>query len=254
MLVLLMAVGLRGHVDRRPGRADLPRLARGRLVAAERRPVPAGADRPADRDGDRRQGSWARSTGCTGALTGRDEERHRATWLRSMRAERTSTRRGGVLDQVMIVSVGARAGRVRGLVLRLRRLVTADELTPARRAGGRPRRSSPGPATPRRPRARPATRRRAIENQAVSRLAPLTIMCWRKTPSNVKPKRSRGAPRALVGGVALPLQPAVAEPVEGLAREQVDRLGGRGRALQRRRRTRCGRSRCTRARARCAGS
>jgi len=38
-------------------------------------------------------------------LTGRDEERHRAAWLRSMRAERTSTRRGGVLDQVMIVSV-----------------------------------------------------------------------------------------------------------------------------------------------------
>jgi len=41
-----------------------------------------------------------------GRLTGREEERHRATWLRSMRAERTSTRRGGVLDQVMIVSVG----------------------------------------------------------------------------------------------------------------------------------------------------
>ena len=41
-----------------------------------------------------------------GRLTGREEERHRATWLRSMRAERTSTRRGSVLDQVMIVSVG----------------------------------------------------------------------------------------------------------------------------------------------------
>jgi hypothetical protein len=41
-----------------------------------------------------------------GRLTGRHEERHRATWLRSMRAERASTRRGGVLDQVMIVSVG----------------------------------------------------------------------------------------------------------------------------------------------------
>jgi hypothetical protein len=41
-----------------------------------------------------------------GRLTGRHEDRHRATWLRSMRAERTSTRRGGVLDQVMIVSVG----------------------------------------------------------------------------------------------------------------------------------------------------
>jgi hypothetical protein len=42
-----------------------------------------------------------------GRLTGRlDESRRRATWLRSMRAERTSTRRGGVLDQVMILSVG----------------------------------------------------------------------------------------------------------------------------------------------------
>ena len=38
-------------------------------------------------------------------LTGRELERHRATWLRSMRAERTSTRRGGILDKVMIVSV-----------------------------------------------------------------------------------------------------------------------------------------------------
>jgi len=41
-----------------------------------------------------------------GRLTGRDAERHRATWLRSMRAERGSTRRASVLDQVMIVSVG----------------------------------------------------------------------------------------------------------------------------------------------------
>ena len=40
-----------------------------------------------------------------GRLTGRIEERHRASWLRSMRAERTSTARGGVLDRVMIVSV-----------------------------------------------------------------------------------------------------------------------------------------------------
>jgi hypothetical protein len=42
-----------------------------------------------------------------GRLTGRlDGSRRRATWLRSMRAERTSTHRGGVLDQVMIISVG----------------------------------------------------------------------------------------------------------------------------------------------------
>jgi hypothetical protein len=40
-----------------------------------------------------------------GRLTGRIEERRRASWLRSMRAERTSTAGGGVLDKVMIVSV-----------------------------------------------------------------------------------------------------------------------------------------------------
>jgi hypothetical protein len=39
-------------------------------------------------------------------LTGRmDTTRHHATWMRSMRAERVSTRRGGVLDRVMITSV-----------------------------------------------------------------------------------------------------------------------------------------------------
>jgi hypothetical protein len=40
-------------------------------------------------------------------LTGRaDDGPQRASWLKSMRAERTSNRRGGVLDKVMIVSVG----------------------------------------------------------------------------------------------------------------------------------------------------
>jgi hypothetical protein len=40
-------------------------------------------------------------------LTGRaDEGPRRASWLKSMRAERTSNRRGGILDTVMIVSVG----------------------------------------------------------------------------------------------------------------------------------------------------
>ncbi len=42
-----------------------------------------------------------------------------------------------------------------------------------------------------------------------------------------------GPARARVGGVALPLQAAVAEVVEGVAREQVDRLGRGRRALQR---------------------
>jgi hypothetical protein len=40
-------------------------------------------------------------------LTGRaDDTRRPATWMRSMRAERVATRRGGVLDRVMITSVG----------------------------------------------------------------------------------------------------------------------------------------------------
>jgi hypothetical protein len=40
------------------------------------------------------------------ALTGTaDESRHSAPWMRSMRGERTSTRRTGVLDRVMMVSV-----------------------------------------------------------------------------------------------------------------------------------------------------
>jgi hypothetical protein len=51
---------------------------------------------------------------CLGALdrahsrlTGRvDTTRRPASWMRSMRAERGSTRSGGVLDRVMIASVG----------------------------------------------------------------------------------------------------------------------------------------------------
>jgi hypothetical protein len=35
-----------------------------------------------------------------------DEGPYRGAWTRSMRGERASTRRGGVLDRVMIVSVG----------------------------------------------------------------------------------------------------------------------------------------------------
>ncbi len=39
-------------------------------------------------------------------LTGAQVDSYRPGWTKSMRAERTSTRRGGVLDKVMIVSVG----------------------------------------------------------------------------------------------------------------------------------------------------
>jgi hypothetical protein len=41
-----------------------------------------------------------------GRLTGRHEDRRRASGLRSMRAERPQSHRGGVLDQVMLISVG----------------------------------------------------------------------------------------------------------------------------------------------------
>ena len=41
------------------------------------------------------------------AITGHQgDDRRAAPWLKSMRGERTSTRRSGVLDKVMIVSVG----------------------------------------------------------------------------------------------------------------------------------------------------
>jgi hypothetical protein len=39
-------------------------------------------------------------------LTGAEVDEYRPAWMRSMRGERTTTRRGGVLDKVMIVSVG----------------------------------------------------------------------------------------------------------------------------------------------------
>ncbi len=39
-------------------------------------------------------------------LTGAQVDEYRPGWTKSMRAERTTSRRGGVLDKVMIVSVG----------------------------------------------------------------------------------------------------------------------------------------------------
>jgi hypothetical protein len=38
-------------------------------------------------------------------ITGAETDRYRPGWTRSMRGERTVTRRGGVLDRVMVVSV-----------------------------------------------------------------------------------------------------------------------------------------------------
>ena len=73
-----------------------------------------------------------------------------------------------------------------------------------------------------------------MANQAVSRFLPFTTMCWRKIPSKPKPKRTRGAARRLVRGVAFPFEAAIAEVVEGVAREEVERIGGDTRARDRR--------------------
>jgi hypothetical protein len=50
---------------------------------------------------------------CLGALdrahtrlTGAQTDQYRPAWTKSMRGERVTTRRGGILDRVMIVSVG----------------------------------------------------------------------------------------------------------------------------------------------------
>jgi hypothetical protein len=50
---------------------------------------------------------------CLGALdrahtrlTGAQTDQYRPGWTKSMRAERQTTRRGGILDRVMIISVG----------------------------------------------------------------------------------------------------------------------------------------------------
>src|SRR6187397_104694 len=53
-----------------------------------------------------------------------------------------------------------------------------------------------------------------------------------KDPLEAKAKALGGTPRGLVERVALPLQPAVTEIVEGVAREQVDGLGGGRRTPQ----------------------
>ena len=62
--------------------------------------------------------------------------------------------------------------------------------TSAASADGRRRRSSPAAASASNAARTAGHSPSTIENQAVSRLRPLTIMCWRNTPSNVKPKRS----------------------------------------------------------------
>jgi len=62
--------------------------------------------------------------------------------------------------------------------------------------------------------------RSVIANQAVSRLRPLTIWMVAEDALEAKAKAFGGTPRGLVERVALPLQPAITEIVEGVAREQ----------------------------------
>ena len=67
----------------------------------------------------------------------------------------------------------------------------------------------------------------SIANQAVSRLRPLTIMCWRNIPFEREAEALRGALRRRVEVVALPFVAAIAEVVEDIAREEILRFGSR---------------------------
>ena len=71
-----------------------------------------------------------------------------------------------------------------------------------------------------------------IANQAVSRLRPLTTRWFVEDPLELEAEADRGAAGRLVQRVALPLEAAVAEVVEGMLGEQEDRLGRGGRALE----------------------
>ena len=75
------------------------------------------------------------------SLTGRQQERHRATWLRSCAPSAPRRRRGGILDKVMIVSVALAVVAFARLVLRLRR---ARRLPTASRKASEPPRRIPG--------------------------------------------------------------------------------------------------------------
>ena len=72
-----------------------------------------------------------------------------------------------------------------------------------------------------------------MENHAVSRFLPLTIMCWRKMPSKVKPTQ-RSLPRRCVEGIALPFVTAITEHIKDITGHEVHRLGRERRSLQNR--------------------
>src|SRR5947209_16974856 len=68
---------------------------------------------------------------------------------------------------------------------------------------------------------------------ALSRLRPFTIMCFRKTPSNVNPKRSAARRDATLRTSHFHSTRPVAEVVEGVTAHQIDRLGRGSGALER---------------------
>ena len=94
----------------------------------------------------------------------------------------------------------------------------------------------------------------SIEYQAVSRLRPLTTMCWRNTPSKVNPKRSAARRERALAASHFHSRRRLPRPSKARAASRKIASVAAVRCAAARRRTRCGRSRCCRARARCAGT
>ena len=91
------------------------------------------------------------------------------------------------------------------------------------------------------------------EYQAVSRLRSLTSMCWRKTPSKVKPKRSAARRERSLPASHFHSSRRTLSSSNAWRESRWIASVAAGRALQRRRRTRCGRSRRRGGRGRSAG-
>ena len=61
----------------------------------------------------------------------------------------------------------------------------------------------------------------SMENHAVSRFRPLTIMCWRKIPSNLKPKRNAARREGALRALHFPLVAALSQVLEDMARHEI---------------------------------
>ena len=70
--------------------------------------------------------------------------------------------------------------------------------------------------------------------QALSRLRPLVIMCWRNVPSIDEAVAQGGAPRGCIERVAFPFVAPIAQRFEDVTRQQVLGFCAERRALQRR--------------------